>query len=81
MIVMVDINKINEFAQNVFSSMPEGLKNLPKDLQKNLRSAIQIAFEKMDLVTREEFDAQRKVLQRSREKLDALEKKITELEK
>lgn len=78
---MVDINKINEFAQNVLSSMPEGLKNLPKDLQKNLHSAIQIAFEKMDLVTREEFDAQRKVLQRSREKLDALEKKIAELEK
>lgn len=77
---MIDVKKANEFVQNVLASMPEGLKNLPQDLQKNLRSAVQTAFSKMDLVTREEFDAQTKVLQRSREKLEALEKTVAELE-
>jgi ubiquinone biosynthesis accessory factor UbiK len=78
---MVDINKVNEFVQQVFSAMPDGLKNLPGDVQKNLRSAVQTAFAKMDLVTREEFDAQRGVLARTREKLEALENKVAELEK
>ena len=77
----MDASKLNEFAQTVLAAMPEGLKNLPKDLQQNLKSAIQTAFNKMDLVTREEFDAQAGVLQRSRQKLEALEKKVAELEK
>lgn len=78
---MINVNKANEFVQNVLKSMPEGLKHLPKDLQKNLRSAMQMAFMEMDLVTREEFDVQKKVLERSREKLAVLEKKVTELER
>lgn len=77
---MLDAKKINEFVQNVLAAMPEGLKNLPEDLQKNLKSAVQSAFAKMDLVTREEFDAQVGVLRRSREKLEALEKKVADLE-
>ncbi len=78
---MIDMNKANEFVQNVVDLMPEGLKNLPKEVQKNLRSAIQMVFSKMDLVTREEFDVQTKVLERSRQKLERLEKKVAELEK
>ena len=77
---MIDAKKANEFVKNVFESMPTGLKNLPRDLQMNLRSAVQTVFMKMDLVTREEFDAQRKVLERSRQKLEVLEKKVAELE-
>ena len=77
---MIDGNKVNEFVQTVLAAMPEGLKNLPREVQKNLRSAVQIAFSKMDLVTREEFDAQVGVLRRSREKLEMLEKKVAELE-
>lgn len=79
--MMIDMDKANEFVKNVVASMPEGLKNLPSDMQKNLKSAVQAAFSKMDLVTREEFDAQRKVLERYREKLEALEEKVAELEK
>lgn len=78
---MIDMNKANEFVQNVVDLMPEGLKNLPKEVQKNLRSAIQMVFAKMDLVTREEFDVQTRVLERSRQKLEKLEKKVAELEK
>lgn len=78
---MIDKNKINEFVQNVINAMPQGLKNLPMDIQKNLRSAIQASFSKMDLVTRDEFDAQKGVLERTRKKVEILEKKVDELEK
>lgn len=72
---------INDIIQNVLDAMPAGLKNMPNDMQHNFHSALQGVFEKLDLVTREEFDAQRGVLLRTREKLEALEKKVSELEK
>ena len=50
------------------------------DLQKNLRAAAQSAFARLDLVTREEFDVQRKLLARSRAKIELLEKQVAELE-
>jgi ubiquinone biosynthesis accessory factor UbiK len=51
------------------------------DLEKNLRTLLQSAFSRLDLVTREEFDVQREVLARTRAKLEALEAKLAELEK
>lgn len=50
------------------------------DLEKNLRSLLQSLFFRLDLVTREEFDAQSQVLLRAREQLNALELKVKELE-
>ena len=78
---MIDTKNINDVIQNIIDAMPQGLKNMPMDIQNNFRSAIQGVFERLDLVTREEFDAQRGVLLRTREKLEALEKKMVELEK
>ena len=52
-----------------------------KDIEKNLRVMLSGAFSRLDLVTREEFDVQAKVLARTREKLDALEARVAELEK
>ena len=78
---MIDPKNINDIIQNVIDAMPSGLKNLPLDMQHNFRAAIQGVFERLDLVTREEFDAQCGVLLRTREKLEMLEKKIAELEK
>ena len=56
-------------------------KSPAKDIEKNLRGMLSGAFSRMDLVTREEFDVQAKVLARTREKLVALEARIAELEK
>ena len=53
---------------------------LPKDVRNNLRAALAAAFEKMDLVTREEMEIQEKVLLRTREKLDALSARLDQLE-
>lgn len=51
-----------------------------KDVEKNLRAVLQGVFAKLDLVTREEFDVQQAVLQRTREKLEALEARVAGLE-
>ncbi|MCX7163626.1 MAG: accessory factor UbiK family protein [Betaproteobacteria bacterium] len=50
------------------------------DIEKNMRAALAGLFAKLDLVSREEFDVQREVLSRTREKLVALEARVTELE-
>ena len=50
------------------------------DIEKNMRAALAGPFAKLDLVTREEFDVQREVLTRTREKLGALEALVAELE-
>ena len=63
------------------SKVSELLANSPaKDLEKNARALLASGFSKLDLVTREEFDLQTKVLQRTREKLDEMEEIIKELE-
>lgn len=50
------------------------------DIEKNLRALLSGFFGRLDLVTREEFDVQREVLARTREKLGLLEARIAELE-
>lgn len=50
------------------------------DLQKNLRALLAQQFARLDLVTREEFDTQARVLARTREKLAALEARVAALE-
>ena len=51
-----------------------------KDVEKNLRALMTSFFGKLDLVTREEFDVQARLLARAREQLDALESRVAELE-
>ncbi|OGO95066.1 MAG: hypothetical protein A3F10_00575 [Coxiella sp. RIFCSPHIGHO2_12_FULL_42_15] len=77
---MIDPKSMNDIVQRLVDALPKGLTNLPKDLEQNFRSVLHSAFNKMDLVTREEFDAQTKVLHRTREKLEQLEKKIQHME-
>ena len=59
----------------------EVLEHSPaKDLEKNLRAMLQQGFAKLDLLTREEFELQAEVLARTRAKLEALERRVAELE-
>jgi BMFP domain-containing protein YqiC len=51
-----------------------------EDMERNFKSLLQSALSRLDLVTREEFDVQMAVLSRTREKLEALETRLTELE-
>jgi len=52
-----------------------------KDMEKNIKAMLSGAFAKLDLVSREEFEVQRELLSRTRERLEALEKKLAEAEK
>lgn len=72
---------INDFAQKFFQEIDRKLPGLQEMLpRQEMKAAVQSAMGKMDLVTREEFDAQTAVLQRTRERLEALEKQFAELE-
>ena len=77
---MLDPKRINALVDKVVEALPDGVKSLPGDLRDNCRVGIRDALSKLDLVTREEFDAQTKVLARTREKLEALEKQVSDLE-
>ncbi len=76
---MIDTKKINDLVAKLTEALPAGVKQIPEDLEKTFRTIVQSGLSKMDLVTREEFDAQSKVLARTREKLDSLEKRMNEL--
>jgi BMFP domain-containing protein YqiC len=57
------------------------LANTPAaDIEKNMRGLLSGVFDRLELVTREEFDVQREVLKKTREKLTQLEARVTELE-
>lgn len=71
---------IDELARKLADSVPEGLRAMREDLESNFRSVLAAGLNKLDLVTREEFEVQRAVLQRTREKLEALEQRLAELE-
>lgn len=77
---MLDPKVIDEFARRIAESVPPGLRTLQQDMEKNFRAAMQAAFARMDLVTREEFDVQTQVLARTRARLEALERRVADLE-
>ncbi len=62
------------------ATLPPGAGILKEDLENNLRAALHSAFDKLELVTREEFEVQAQVLARSRAKLEQLEKTVAALE-
>lgn len=70
----------DEMARKVVENLPPGLREFQQEMEKNLRAAMQSAFSRMDLITREEFDAQAKVLARTRAHLETLEARIAALE-
>jgi BMFP domain-containing protein YqiC len=77
---MFDTKFIDDLARQISDSIPSGVKGLQQDIEKNIHTLLQGAFAKLDLVTREEFDAQSQVLLRTREKLEQLEKIVADLE-
>jgi BMFP domain-containing protein YqiC len=79
-VAMLDPKFFDDLARRLAAAVPTGVKELQQDVEKNLRAILQASLSKLDLVTREEFDVQARVLARTREKLDKLEKTITALE-
>lgn len=77
---MFDPKFIDDLSQRLHASLPEGMRVLQQDLDRNLRAAVQAALGRLDLVTREEFEVQAKVLARTRAQVDALGRRVAELE-
>ena len=71
---------IEELAKKLADAVPDGIRTIRSDLEDNFRTVLQTGLNKLDLVTREDFEVQEAVLQRTREKLEALEKRLQELE-
>ncbi len=72
---------LQDLVRKLADAVPDGLQSVRSDLEKNFRSVLQSGLDKLELVTREEFEVQEAVLQRTREKLEALEERLKELEK
>lgn len=76
----LDLGTLDDLATRLSDRVPDDLKAAGEDLTENFRAVLRGWFERMDLVTREEFEVQQAVLRRTREKLKALEQKLDQLE-
>ena len=77
---MIDPKKLEEIAKQIHNALPPGIRSMGEEVEKKTRQVLQAQLGKLDLVSREEFDVQTKVLLRTREKLTALEAKLAQLE-
>ncbi len=77
---MIDAKLLNEFSRKLADALPPGIGELPRHVEHDLRDLLETTLARMDLVPRKEFDVQSAVLARSREKLEALERRVAELE-
>ena len=76
----IDPKILDDLAQKLAGVVPAGVSQVRDDLQKNFRAVLQTVLGHLDLVTREEFDVQNKVLARTREKLETINLRLVDLE-
>jgi BMFP domain-containing protein YqiC len=72
---------LDELARELAQSVPKNLRAIGADLERNFKALLKAGLERMDLVTREEFDLQAALLERTRAKLEKIDARLAELEK
>ena len=77
---MLDQKTIDELTNKIASLLPANLQILQNDISKNIRAIVESTLHKANLVSREEFDTQVLLLERTRVKLEQLEQQLSELE-
>lgn len=77
---MLDLRGLDDLAQRLTALLPPGADAASEDLRKAFRTTLEAGIARLDLVTREEFDVQRAVLMRTREKLALMERVLGDLE-
>jgi BMFP domain-containing protein YqiC len=77
---MTNQPNIEELTRRMMELLPASAEVLQEDVKKNLKAVLNAAFARMDLVTREEFDVQTQLLARTRERLEAMERQMAQLE-
>jgi hypothetical protein len=76
----LDAKFVEDLARKLAANVPGSVRALQADLERNFEALLGSTFEKLQLVTREEFDVQRRVLERTREKLSRVEAELEALE-
>ena len=76
----MDSFRIDEIARRLLESIPPAFRTVQKDLETNFRAVLRSSLGKLDLVTRDEFDTQTRVLERTRARLAELEARLQALE-
>jgi BMFP domain-containing protein YqiC len=76
----VESFRIEDLARRLIENLPPTMRSMQQDLETNFRAVLRANLGKLDLVARDEFDAQSKVLERTREKLEAMEARLRDLE-
>lgn len=76
---MFNPEEFENIAKKLYATLPENLQNIEHEIQQKFKEILRSAFEHLNLVTREEFDVQVKVLARTREKVEALQMQLNQL--
>jgi BMFP domain-containing protein YqiC len=76
----METNRIEELARRLLEGLPPSVSALRGDLEAHFNRALRSGLQRLDLVTREEFDAQTRVLARSRELIERLEARVAQME-
>jgi ubiquinone biosynthesis accessory factor UbiK len=76
----MNTTKIEEIVRRLVASVPPGVKAVQQDLESNFRAVLRASLTKLDLVSRDEFDAQMRVLERTRARLEELERRVAGLD-
>jgi ubiquinone biosynthesis accessory factor UbiK len=77
---MFDSKSIDDIANRLANAIPPSFNHLKEDMEKNFHAILQSALARLDLVSREEFEVQKAVLAKTRQKLEALEQRVIEME-
>ncbi len=77
----LDPKLFEDIASRLAAAIPAGARDWQGDVERNIRALLSSSLEKLNLVTREEFDVQKAVLARTRSQLDALSERLRKLEK
>jgi BMFP domain-containing protein YqiC len=78
---MIDNQTINRLSEQINALLPPGLQQVKEDFDARLKTLLQQQLSHYEMVSREEFDIQARVLARTREKLEVIETRLKELEK
>jgi ubiquinone biosynthesis accessory factor UbiK len=76
----MDTFRIDEVVRRLMDNLPPAFRATQRDLESNFRAVLRASLGKLDLVTRDEFDTQSRVLERTRARLEALEARVREME-
>ena len=77
---MIDPQKIDDLVRQLGATLPPEFESFEKEMKKQFKAVLESAFQRLDLVSREEFDIQVKVLQKTRAQITELQEQLASLE-